>query len=149
MTAPSGNAVKVFYFGCIGDSGHYLFDGEDSPYGDRVPWKQYDTVTPFVGNDFDGQRFTPGRLVRDRWEGWPQTQSVYKLTHEAGWTMLGCWDRSVDTRPGSNSTFIIEGTHDFSAALEQARTAFPKTFARIIAAAPMREIATARPGDES
>lgn len=109
---------EVYYFGCDNNqSGHYLFaeDQGRSLYGSRaaaiVPWwKQLDAGFAPKGHQVEG---------------------VARLTHTLdGWTVLSFWDRSVDTRPGSHSTFLIRGHHDYEAARSLACAAFPRTWGR-------------------
>ncbi len=42
-----------------------------------------------------------------------------------GWTFLSFWDRSGDSRPNSNSTFLFEGEYSFEEAVELAKEIFP------------------------
>jgi hypothetical protein len=57
-------------------------------------------------------------------------EGVAQLHHKDGWTALAFWDRSVDSRPGSHSTFFTEGTHDFTAMVEICKRDFPEVWAR-------------------
>lgn len=104
----------VFYFGCIGRSGHYMhntFGNHVHVVGD-MPWGPY-------GED--------GALPPQ--EG-PQVEGQAMLHHKGGWTALSFWDRSVDTRPGCSSNFFFRGSYNFAEAMALARTAFPKVWAR-------------------
>jgi hypothetical protein len=85
----------MLYFGCKGDIGHYLWTWDHSPS------RKYEKNLQEAGlwNDID-KGFCP--------KG-PQRQGAYKLTHMNGWTILAFWDRSVDPRPGSHSTFLKHG----------------------------------------
>jgi hypothetical protein len=122
---------RVLYFGCIRDAGHYLWNGERSTmYGDARQ------ALPFNWTDLDGGETLPGARERGRWVG-RGGQSVCKLTHAHGWTFVGCWDNSVDTRPGSNSTFLAPGTLTFEEVLALAREVFPSVVARIEKLAPL------------
>ena len=105
----------AYYFGCWGDSGHFMFnrDGETAERNARAilppPLRVPDaTLTP---------------------KG-PQIQGVALLHHVEGWTAISFWDRSVDSRPGSNSTFILRGTLTWDEVIEQSRAAFPSVWAR-------------------
>lgn len=63
----------------------------------------------------------------------PQGEEVEGLAlvhHLSGWTILAFWDRSGDQRRGSNSAFVIRGELSFIEAVEAAREAFPKIWAR-------------------
>lgn len=103
----------VFYFGCIGQSGHYMHNTHRTvrDVGD-MPWGRY-------GKD--------GRLPPQ--EG-PQIEGEAMLHHRGGWTALSFWDRSLDTRPGSNSNFFFRGTYSFAESVALARTAFPRVWSR-------------------
>ena len=98
----------VLYFGAYQRVGHYL----RGPDGGMLPGLPDGRHTRF---SLDGH-YCPGHIPgayqyakRTR----PECEGEARLTHENGLTILGIWDRSVDTRPGSHSTYIAEGTHDF------------------------------------
>lgn len=61
-----------------------------------------------------------------------------KITHvtKGGkrWTVLALHDYTGDSRPGSHSTFALEGELAFEAAVHEARRWFPAVFARMQAA---------------
>lgn len=115
-------ADRVFYFGCIGDTGHFLFDASGCYVRpDRVG-------VPFSRGGLD-QRDPPGRK---------QEQGNARLSFESGWTLLHFWDRTVDRRPGSHSIFLVEGgPHSGDVMMQRAERAFPKVLTRIIAAGPI------------
>jgi hypothetical protein len=52
------------------------------------------------------------------------------LHHKDGWTCIAFWDRSGDYRRGSNSAFLMEGTHTFDEMLKLSYEHFPKIFQR-------------------
>lgn len=52
------------------------------------------------------------------------------IHHKDGWTAMGFWDRSVDTRGGCNSVFFAEGTHDFAGMVAIANEKFPTIMRR-------------------
>lgn len=89
-----GVNVKAYYFGCIGQAGHYMHDENLQRAHDFLktnPW----------GYSVDGTLC-------------PSIDSQSLGIHwKDDWTALAFWDRSVDSRPGSNSVFLIEGTHGF------------------------------------
>jgi hypothetical protein len=92
--------VKVFYFGCWDAIGHFLW----TPSGVSVPL----STTPW-GNAVDtglcpGKRDRRGEVACEN-----QREGEAALHHLDGWTALAFWDRSVDTRHGSNSAFLAEG----------------------------------------
>ena len=107
--------VKAYYFGCVGDAGHYLHDthlrhvrgGRDSTL---LPWDRID-----------------GKLAP---QGPRQVEGQAVLHHKDGWTALSFWDRSVDSRGGSNSNFFFNDTLTFEVALLVAQERFPKVWER-------------------
>lgn len=113
--------MKVYYFGCWTTIGHFLW----TPNADSVPL----SAVPW-GNAVDtglcpGKRDRRGEVAcDDQWEGHAA------LHHLDGWTALAFWDRSVDTRHGSNSVFIAEGTLSLADMIVVARDAFPALMAR-------------------
>lgn len=104
----------IYYFGCIGDAGHYMHgprgERRERQIFDRNPW----------GHGVDGGLCAPG----------PQVQGRALLHHKDHWTALAFWDRSVDDRSGSNSVFLAEGDFDFGHMLQLAHEHFPQVFAR-------------------
>jgi hypothetical protein len=117
---------KAYYFGCVARAGHYLFgaNGEAIYHDERkamaLPWKD---------SEIDGKLAPQPRLQPAlREQAQPEGQAV--VHHREGWTALSFWDRSVDGRPGSNSTFFVEGTHEFPAMLQLVRELFPRIVKR-------------------
>ena len=110
-------SVGPFYFGCWGhNTGHTLRDADGSVHRD--------IVLP------QALRFT--RLDAGYCDPTcSQAQGRALLHHVAGWTVLALWDRTVDTRFGSNSAFLVEGTHGFAEVCDQARAAFPLVWQRL------------------
>ena len=111
--------MRVLYFGAIDRPGHYLHEGRKVIWSDNnIPWRE---------GELDGKLCVG---VRDTSYGWTadrkdQVEGRAKLTHKDGWTALAFWDRSVDHRYNSNSTFVIEGTHNAADAIALARDAYP------------------------
>ncbi len=111
----------VFYFGCIGESGHFLFVPNMRTVRNAGPFTPASLDTSFCpGMTPESQGYTPRE----------QPEGVARLTHYEGWTVLSFWDRSVDDRRGSHSTFAIDGVHTFGEAVAHARAAFPRVWAR-------------------
>lgn len=97
------------YFGCWGGVGHYVRDCSGQMV-DRSDWLSF----------LDG-KLTP----EDRTEG------VARLHHFNGCTLLAFWDSSVDSRPGSNSAFLLPNPRlTFDRAVAAAKVAFPKIWER-------------------
>lgn len=105
---------KFYYFGCLGNTGHYLHDVylcKAWNHEQRLPWDQLD-----------------GPLCPD---DPTQTQGVAKLTQKDGWTALGFWDRSVDHRGNSNSVFIVAQETTFKHIIELAHVYFEPVMKRL------------------
>ncbi len=127
---------KVLYFGRWGHAGHFFFrpDGEWAEEGTPA------ADSPFTTQDLDVGMYLPGVVDPGDWAAASrrdETQSLCKLTHARGWTLIACWDRSADHRKASNSTFLAEGTHTFDEMLVLARAAFPSIVRRIEEASPL------------
>jgi hypothetical protein len=122
---------SVYFFGCLKaaygyrEAGHYFYL-ESHPHEIDAPRKG-----PWLGKDvlpesdlkIDGG-FCP-RYVKEK------MYARAKLTHWQGWTAVGFWDSSGDTRPGSDSNFFMKGTLDFEDAMVEARRAFGPVIARV------------------
>ena len=104
----------AFYFGCVGTSGHYLHTPD---------LRTASRAGPFTPAMLD-THYCPNPATREQPEG------VARLTHFDGWTVLAFWDRSVDTRGNSHSTFVLRGTHAYDDAVRLAREAFPRVWSR-------------------
>lgn len=120
----------VLYFGPLESVGHHL----RAPNGRMVTQrnvgehgfaKQYRDKSYFglaLCADLDGG-YVPQECG--------QVEGCAALTHEAGMTVLGIWDRSIDTRPGSHSTYIAVGTYDFPTMCKLCKVVFPKRWAML------------------
>lgn len=119
------STLSPLYFGCWGESGHYLFPPVRWQRGldPRVlPWPRIDaTLCP-------GRRNRLGEVPYE-----DQVEGLAALHCKDGWTALAFWDRSVDARHNSNSAFFARGEHDFDTMCSIARAAFPEVWARITA----------------
>lgn len=114
-------SVPIYYFGSLSAKGdHFLrAPGQKPASADRklIPWPDLDAA------------LCPGFVMA----GTPpqaQVEGKAKLHHKDGWTALAFWDRSLDTRYGSNSAFFAPGKLDFSAIVTLAKTHFPDVWAR-------------------
>lgn len=118
------NDFKMFYYGCVDRAGHYLW----SPNGDYPLRRRFSEADALPwGAKIDGGLC-------------PQTTSEclqgVALLHVAWdaldvpWTAVSFWDNSVDSRPGSCSTFIVEGAHTFEQVMVLAKVAFPTVWSR-------------------
>jgi len=107
--------MKILYFGCYRDKGHYFWsEGFSKPR-----WS--DTVTQIPW----GIQVDTGLCPKG-----PQIQGRAAFHQKDGWTAISFWDRTVDTRPGSHSTFLCENTLDFDAMVALCKETFPTIWER-------------------
>lgn len=110
------NTATVLYFGAHGQAGHYLWC--PGPY--RAGFR-YESKLPFGFHILDGHLIPPAEKR--------PLGTVYAAVIN-GWTVFSFRDCSGDSRPGSNSAFVLEGVWDYAPAMERARVAFPEIFNR-------------------
>jgi len=115
----------VYYFGCWSVPGHYLH----MPSG-RTSYRDPEGF-PCRSTALDSG-FLP--------VGDSQEEGVATLCHLNGWTILAFWDRSVDSRPGANSAFVIRGEWSFGEARDKAKAAFPSIWQRFKFEVKLREV---------
>lgn len=125
--------MTAYYFGCWLEPGHYLWHRGSRGY----PYKVGRDDRRLLGvsrNSRGGP--TPGEIP---WgyaldggllKGKDLEEGEAVVERRDGWTALSFWDRSVDSRSGSSSTFVFDIDLEPEAALEAAREAFPPIFAR-------------------
>lgn len=106
----------AYYFGCVGDEGHYLWDAGLTKQRIKViyegqPW---------------GVEIDSGLCPK----GSSGPEGIARLHQRDGWTAIAFWDRSEDSRPGSNSVFLFQELLTFDEALARARATFQTIFAR-------------------
>lgn len=128
---------RAYYFGCYGRQlGHMTW----LPRMRGIGFHATEDVIPWKVRELDGGLCIPSNKHAEARAGWKdilrrqdakQPQGKALVHHRDGWTALAFWDRTCDSRGNSNSVFILEGTHDFDAALARARSIFPEIFARI------------------
>lgn len=108
--------TKLFYLGCINKAGHYL-------------WKDQDTEDSYYGN-----KEIPEHILSKLDTGFcPKDTAVIgfvQRTNIDDWVILSWWDRSVDSRPGSHSTFAAQGFKNMGELQSEMRNKFPVVFSR-------------------
>ena len=130
--------AAIYYFGCWDGPGHFLWstDGRTFRRNEPLPPSLRRLDGTLCGDpalaDHGGRR--SGEPLY-----WPATerrqpQGVARLHHVDGWTVLAWWDRSGDSRGGSNSAFVAEGTLGAGVIATLGAVAFPGIWARIEAA---------------
>lgn len=124
----------AYFFGCWRDVGHYWWrpvgGGRFTLGVEKISWREFEYGCPTdqPWGHVDGKLYPR-----------PSGQSEAALHHKDGWTALAMVDRTVDSRPGSNSVFMFHATLDFDQAVDAARAHFPGVVERIEAAAPITE----------
>lgn len=88
--------------------------------------------TPDMTHDWDFGDNNPWKWEVDRrmCPSGTQVQGWAALHKRDGWTLISFYDRSVDSRPGSNSSFLAEGNFTFEEMLGIAREYFPRVMSR-------------------
>ena len=111
----------VFFFGCMKDAtphhtqaGHYMYRNMNR--------ESYETSTPW-GRTPDGPLCPP-----EKEHGQPQGAAV--LHQKDGWTAIGFWDRTGDSRGNSNANFMVQGTYTFDEMCAMAQEAYPQLWKR-------------------
>ena len=109
----------MIFFGCIDRPGHFVWSSER----DRL-WSRGSNIVSWL-ESCDGK--LPPRGTQD--------ESATALHHvfDGAYTALAMWDRTVDSRPGSNAVFLEEGVRSRDEMIELARAAFPNVAARLVA----------------
>lgn len=114
---PEIATIEAYYFGCQRESGHFWWRPDRLPYGASSHVAQ--KVGPLIHPKIDSG-FCPKRGI----------QGHAKLTQIDGWTILSFWDNSVDSRPGSSSSFVARGAYDLTTMQAIAREQFPRVWKR-------------------
>jgi hypothetical protein len=122
---------RMFYFGPwgYGHGGHFLYDEEGNLLGgvrerpQGFPWNEWSPMNGVDNQLQPGCVPSGGRFVHS-----PEAEKEGEalLHYKAGWTALSFWDRSVDSRPGCNSTYFAEGMFTFEQMVEMAKVRFRK-----------------------
>lgn len=124
--------MRSFYFGCWREAGHHLWHQGSEGH----PYKDWRANNGLLGVSIHSRNPTKGEIP---WgysldggllKGRSLRQGEAVVEQRDGWTALSFWDRSVDSRPGSSSTFVFDTLLTPEAALAAAREAFPPIFER-------------------
>jgi hypothetical protein len=110
--------VRVYYFGCIDSVGHYM----------HGPGGKYSDGAFSFTKDNPWQTMVDGGLAPQK--DVTQVEGRARIHRKNGWTAMSFWDRSVDTRRNSCSTFIAEGDLGFDGMMDVANIYFPEVVKR-------------------
>ncbi|MDE1834524.1 MAG: hypothetical protein KGH64_04255 [Candidatus Micrarchaeota archaeon] len=103
---------EAYYYGCKNGTGHYWY----AP--DRLWMKKSDIIVR-VPKSIGPYKVDGGFCIKGI-----QYEGIATVTHTDGWTVLSFWDRSIDRRGGSNSNFVVKGTHSFDDMVDIAKNQF-------------------------
>ncbi len=106
--------IKAYYFGCVKEVGHYWWTlGLRKIYNDKLPG--VDAVYCPPDSEQEGR-----------------AQIIYLTPNQYGgaYTLISFWDYSVDSRPGSNSNFMLEGVLSFEDMKIRSKELFPEIWKR-------------------
>ena len=115
MSQQNACELTVMYFGCLRQSGHYLW------HPTKGCVTRLDKAQPW-GHRIDGG------ITKDSKER--ENLGVVQSAKLNGWTLVTWADRSVDSRHGSHSTFIVEADVTPDRLIEMAREQWPQVFSR-------------------
>lgn len=125
------SAPEVYYFGCWGGLGHYLWTpGGRTRNEERMPWSLRELDGSLAGDPALADARRPGH-----WSDQPE--GVVRLHHRAGWTAIAFWDRSQDQRGNSNSAFLARGDLTGEEMIERFELSFPAVWQRITGRFPL------------
>lgn len=109
--------TPILYFGCLQDVGHYLWSKASGHYTVQIDHRAIKTATPW-GFDID---YSIKGLVRT---------GIVSYGQKDGWSVIVIPDRSVDSRPGSHSTFAVQALLSKDELIANARAQWPEVFNR-------------------
>jgi len=125
----------VLYFGPWSRPGHYLYDPDGrSLHGAAISEMgfQVDAHGLLALRKSLDPYYCPGVKEGDpAYKRRSEVEGHAKLTHENGMTVLGIWDRSVDTRGGSHSTYIALGCYGFDTMIKLCSTVYAERWNRL------------------
>lgn len=112
---------NIFYFGCVREPGHFLWDEHFHRYYDHAH-PDLPIGFPVQIHVLDGGLFPKSKFCH--------SPGVAFLAHINGWSTLSFVDNSVDSRPGSHSIFIIGALYDFRRIIMVTKKVFPAIWER-------------------
>jgi hypothetical protein len=116
--------VDFYYFGVWPGqkAGHFMHNIWGQHVHPALPWEVIDGVLqPGAEKKRHPHDFVP---IEEQVEG------LAHIHYKDGWTALSFWDRSGDSRGGSNSNFFFKGTYTFEQMVDLAKECFHTVWAR-------------------
>lgn len=108
---------EMLFFGAVKQAGHYLWRS-----GGFSASRAFEKALPFHFHFLDA-----GMLP----EGVPQVEGAAGYCMINGWTVVSFWDRSVDSRMGSNSAFIYPDERSFEEMIAISNVQLPWFWSRV------------------
>lgn len=105
---------RIYYFGPWDQAGHHM-----RARGIPADLEERRAISGFTYTNPWGTKIDGGLCPKDTGE-----EGRALVHHRNGWTALSFWDYSVDTRPGSNSTYLAEGEFTFEEMVAMAKEHF-------------------------
>ena len=127
----------IFYFGCWSSVGHYLHN----KYGQSTYEETKDC--PFTAAELDSKLLTETDSRGSQQNIFPQAnekalvirwfyrREKKESNYACFWTVISCWDTSVDKRGNSNANFIMAGSYTLKGAMDIAALYFPQITKRL------------------
>lgn len=116
--------TRIYYFGPLKESGHHFF----RPDGYMARGEEVDSI-PWQDFEVDG-KLPPYGDIRYR-EPQMELEGVARIHFKNGWTALSFWDRTIDKRYASSSTYLAEGTFTFEEIAALAKERFPERWGKM------------------
>lgn len=116
----------MYYFGCWSKPGHIMVGEGGFPVLTHerrfVPWNGMidGILQPGCFFEYGAWRSTGTQ---------PEGEAL--LHQKEGWTAISFWDRTIDIRFGSNSTYLAEGTFTFDEMVQMAKARFTERWNRM------------------
>lgn len=112
----------LLYFGCIRESGHYLWINESMRIHNWATLRDVAKVTGVT------QRFVD--CIDGIYMPFDTRQGCYRLSHVPPFKIIGWHDYTIDKRPGSNSNLLAVGMDDVREIIDAALIKFPSVMKR-------------------
>lgn len=115
--------TTLFYFGCIRESGHYLWESGEYKYYAQQMARKIPNLNPMVLECLDG-------VYPPMFQGHGEIEGFYQESIVPPVRIVAWWDRSVDKRGACNSALVGYGFDNAEAMLDAAVTEFPSVMKR-------------------
>lgn len=114
--------LRMFYFGPWDQAGHHIRREGDQP----TSLEERRAVSNFTRTNPWGHGIDTALCPRDT-----QAEGAAAIHYRDGWTALSFWDYTVDSRPGSHSTYLAQGDFTFEQMVEMAKQRFAERWRKM------------------